>query len=117
MSRRPVHAPVDSTANLEDTVRHNRLAIVLVAAAVAPIATAAGATLEPNDREPRNLAAEAATGDVDAMRAVVQDIVDCLREKGLNPGDAEVRGASVAIGDWNPAWGSAADRATHDCAF
>jgi hypothetical protein len=90
-----------------------RLLIVLAAAALVPVAAAAAA----GDGGPRNPAAEAATGDRDAMRAVVQDVVDCLRERGFDPGDPEVRGGSVVIGDWNPGWDSPAGRATHDCTF
>ena len=85
------------------------LVLILIAVALAPIAaTAAGADsadfetpLPPDlsDVEPRNREAEAATGHIDAMRAVVQDIVDCLRAKGFHPGDPEVRGRSVLIAD------------------
>jgi hypothetical protein len=90
------------------------LALIVVAVALAPIAAA---TAGPGAGGPRNHAAEAATGDLDAMRAVVQDIVDCLRAKGFHPGDPEVRGDSVLIADWNPGWESVAGRATEDCAF
>ena len=112
------------------TRRRLPLALVLAAAVLAPIATAAtgaGArdpvpmpqgVVDTGDGAPRNRAAEAATGDIDAMRAVVQDIVDCLRAKGYHPGDPEVvHGDSVLIGDWSPGWDSAAGRATHECAF
>jgi hypothetical protein len=91
-----------------------RLALILIAVALAPIAAAAAA----DDGGPRNRAAEAATGDIDAMRAVVQDIVDCLRAQGFHPGDPQVvHGDSVLIADWNPGWDSVADRATRECAF
>ena len=118
------------------------LALALAAAGLAPIAAAApgggrdpvpmpaspggGRDLVPmpaglvdsGDSAPRNRAAEAATGDIDAMRVVVQGIVDCLRAKGYQPGDPEVvHGDSVLIGDWNPGWDSAAGRATHECSF
>jgi hypothetical protein len=109
--------------------RSLRLTLILIALATAPIATALAATgddgrpPEPateaaeEDGGPRNLAAEAASGDIEAMRAVVQDIVDCVREKGYHPGDPEVHGGAVVIGDWNPDWGSPAHDATHECAF
>jgi len=103
-----------------------RLVLILVAVALAPIAATAGTdtagsqtppTRDVGDGGPRNLDAEAATGDIDAMRAVVQDIVDCLRAKGFHPGDPEVHGDSVLIADWIHGWDSAAGRATHECAF
>ena len=110
-------------------IRALPLGLAVAAAVLAPIAaTAAGdgarepvpmpAGLVDDGDEPRNRAAEAATGDIDAMRAVVQDIVDCLRAKGYEPGDpVVVHGDSVLIGDWNPGWDSAAGRATHECTF
>jgi hypothetical protein len=104
-----------------------RLVLILMAVALALIAAAAAGadaarfetplTRHVADDGPRNLEAEAATGDIDAMRAVVQDIVDCLRANGFHPGDPEVRGESVLIGDWNPGWDSAAAHATRECAF
>ena len=119
--------------------RTHRLALIMLAAAVTPVAAAStgggGRDPRPVDLDhgaahraatdavdlmraaPRNREAEAATGDVDAMRAVVQEIVDCLRAKGFHPGDPEVHGDSVLIGDWDPGWDSVAGRATHDCAF
>jgi len=119
---------------LEDAVlpskrRAPRLALILVALGLAPIAAAASgaatgdsgtppaATVELVDEGPRNPEAEAATGDIDAMRAVVQEIVDCLRAKGFHTGDPEVSGDSVLIGGWNPEWDSAAGRATEECSF
>jgi hypothetical protein len=105
------------------------LGLAITAAVLAPIAAAASGDdvrdpvplpaglVDTGDGQPRNRAAEAATGDIGAMRAVVQDIVDCLRAKGYHPGDPEVRGDSVLIGDWNPGWDSAAGRATHECTF
>jgi hypothetical protein len=105
-----------------------RMALILMAVALAPLAAAAAGADAPGfdrplpqdlaDGGPRNRAAEAATGDIDAMREVVQDIVDCLRAQGFHPGDPEVvHGDSVIIADWSPGWDSAADRATHECAF
>jgi hypothetical protein len=100
-----------------------RLVLILIALALAPIAAAAAGADEAGVQTPptrdaaRNLDAEAATGDIDAMRAVVQDIVDCLRAKGFHPGDPEAHGDSVLIGDWIHGWDSAAGRATHECAF
>ena len=70
-----------------------------------------------SDGGPRNPAAEAASGDTEAMRAVVQDIVNCLRAKGFHPGDPQVQGSNVVIADWNPAWDSPAGRADRECAF
>jgi hypothetical protein len=66
---------------------------------------------------PRNLEAEAATGDIGRMLAVVQDAVDCLRANGYRPGDPQVQGQSVVIAGWNPPLDSAAGRATEDCSF
>ena len=60
---------------------------------------------------------EVATGDKRAMFAVIEDVVDCLRGKGLNPGDRQVQGDNVAIVDWNPGWDSAAGRSTMECSF
>jgi hypothetical protein len=102
-----------------------RLALILIVVALAPIAAAGAdaprfeAPLERDlgDGGPRNREAEAATGDIDAMAAVVQDIVDCLRAKGFRPGDPEVHGDSVLIGDWNPGWDSVGGRATQECTF
>ena len=51
------------------------------------------------------------------MFAVIEDVVDCLRGKGLNPGDRQVQGENVAIVDWNPGWDSAAGRSTMECSF
>jgi hypothetical protein len=66
---------------------------------------------------PRNLEAEAASGDIGRMLAVVQDAVDCLRANGYRPGDPQVQGQSVVIAGWNPPLDSAAGRATEDCSF
>jgi hypothetical protein len=66
---------------------------------------------------PRNPAAEAATGDTDAMLAVVQDGLRCLRAKGFQPGAPQVIGANVVTPDWNPDPDSPAGRATHECFF
>jgi hypothetical protein len=96
-------------------------AVALVAATTAADARDAGssdtASVRIQDDGPRNAAAEAATGDTDAMLAIVQDIVDCLRAEGLRPGDARVDGHNVVIADWNPALDSAAGRATRECSF
>lgn len=106
-----------------------RLVVVLAALAMgllAAVVTVAGArdsgpppaTVRTQDDQPRNPAAEAATGDTDAMLAVVQEIVDCLRDKGYDPGDPRVvRGTNVVMTGWNPAWDSAAARAEQECAL
>ena len=110
--------------------RSPRLVIVLPALAAGLLATVvpvAGAgdsgsprapTVQTQDDGPRNPAAEAATGDPEAMLAVVQDVVYCLRAKGFHPGDARVEGGTnVVIADWDPVWHSAAGRAERECAF
>ena len=98
--------------------RSIRLRLLLVALAVAlTVAAASVALAAPWDDGPRNPAAEAATGDTQAMLAVVQDVVDCLRAKGFHPGDPLVQGHNVVIADWDPAPGSAAWRADEACAF
>jgi hypothetical protein len=88
---------------------------------IAVLAAGSLATAVPgpaaHDSGPRNPAGEAATGDTEAMVAVVQAIVDCLRAKGFDPGDPEVRGENVVITDWNPAWDSPAGRADRACFF
>jgi hypothetical protein len=66
---------------------------------------------------PRNLKAEAASGAIEQMVAVVQETVDCLRAKGYSPGDPVVRGQSVVINAWNPSFESAAGQATEACSF
>jgi hypothetical protein len=119
---------------LKDTMplshrRAPRLVVVLAALAVGLLATTMTvasardrsapptASIETQDGEPRNPAAEAATGDTDAMLAVVQDMVDCLREKGFDPGDPRVVGKNVVIADWYPAWDSPAGRTDRECGF
>jgi hypothetical protein len=95
-----------------------RRAILPATAAVAVLATAgAVAGAAATSVEPRNLRAEAASGDTRAMLAVVSEWVSCLRAKGYDPGDAEVRGTNVVITDWNPGWNTPAMRAEHECAF
>jgi hypothetical protein len=101
--------------------RTPRVALVLVALAVALIAavgTAAGAR-DPGSSSSHTAqaAGEVATGDTRAMFAVVQRVVDCLRGKGLHPGDPRVHGDNVVIADWDPGWDSAAGRATEECSF
>lgn len=117
---------------------HRRLArraVVLVALSVALVATmvaVARAASPPaahphrnphanraqiTDDGPRNPAAEAATGDTQAMLAIVQAAVDCLRAKGFHPGDPQVQGQNVVIAGWAPAWDSPAGRATDACSF
>jgi hypothetical protein len=66
---------------------------------------------------PRNLKAEAASGDNQQMVAVLQEAVDCLRAKGYSPGDPMVRGRSVVIDAWNPSFDSVAGQATESCSF
>jgi len=51
------------------------------------------------------------------MLAVVQEVVDCLRSKGFDPGDPEVQGENVVIANWDPVWDSPAGRADRECAF
>jgi hypothetical protein len=109
--------------------RTTGLALSLIALAVAPtaaVATVAGgrdsaspdaANVASRDDGPRNPAAEAATGDTDAMVAVVQQGLDCLREKGFHPGDPQVSGHNVVTPDWNPAPDSPAGRVTRECFF
>jgi hypothetical protein len=80
-------------------------------AAGAPSATAV------SDSGPRNLEAEAASGDIGRMLAVVQQAVDCLRADGYRPGDPRVQGQSVVIAGWNPSLDSPAGRATDACSF
>ena len=106
-----------------------RLAVVLVALAVALIAIMAAvagardpvpsraATVPFQDDAPRNVEGEAATGDTQAMLAVVQDVVDCLTAKGFHPGDPQAQGGNVVIADWDPDWDSAAGHATEECSF
>jgi hypothetical protein len=72
---------------------------------------------QSRDDGPRSPAGEAATGDTQAMLAVVEDVVDCLRAKGFHPGDPQVQGANVVIADWDPAWDSPAGRADEECSF
>jgi hypothetical protein len=93
-----------------------RLVVLLVALAVGLLATVATGTGAPIDG-PRSPAGEAATGDREAMVAVVQDIVDCLRAKGFDPGDPEVQGKNVVVADWDPAWDSPGGRADRECSF
>jgi hypothetical protein len=109
--------------------RAHRLVVVLVALAVGlltTVATGAGArdsgsppsaAVHIQDDRPRNPEAEAATGDPNAMFAVVQDALDCLGEKGFHPGDPRVNGGNVVTPDWNPAPDSPAGRATRECFF
>jgi hypothetical protein len=103
-----------------------RLVVVLVAALPATVVTISGArepgsapaaSAQDQDVGPRNPAGEAATGDTEAMLAVVQEVVDCLRSKGLDPGDPEVQGKNVVIADWNPVWDSPDGRADRECFF
>lgn len=94
------------------------LAAVMTVASARGWGAAPAATVQVQDDGPRNSAGEAATGDTEAMLAVVQDIVDCLREKGFDPGDPRVEGGTnVVITGWNPAWDSPAARADRECAF
>lgn len=93
--------------------RASCLVAVLVAGSLATAVTGTRA----HDSGPRNPAGEAATGDTEAMVAVVQAVVDCLRSKGFDPGDPEVQGENVVIADWNPGWDSAAGRADRACFF
>lgn len=134
MSRQSAH-PSGKPRLLEDTVprsyrRAQRLVVVLVPMAVGLLATVVtGAGAREYGRPPaaaihiqdgggpRNPAAEAATGDTNAMLAVVQDALDCLREKGFHPGDPRVNGENVVTPDWNPAPDSPAGRATSECFF
>jgi hypothetical protein len=108
--------------------RTPRLLVVLAALAAGSLATAGtvtgardsgspAAAVQNQDDGPRNPVGEAATGDTDAMLAVVQAIVDCLRSKGFDPGDPEVRGKNVVIADWYPDWDSPAGRADRQCFF
>ena len=109
--------------------RAHRLVVVLVALAVGlltTVVTGAGApdsgsppsaAVHIQDDGPRNPEAQAATGDTNAMLAVVQDALDCLRENGFHPGDPRVNGQNVVTPDWNPAPDSLAGRATSDCFF
>jgi hypothetical protein len=96
-----------------------RRAILPATAAVAVLAAAGAAAgaATPSVDGPRNLRAEAASGDTQAMLAVVSEWVGCLRAKGYDPGDAEVRGTNVVITDWNPGWNTPAWHAEHECAF
>jgi hypothetical protein len=93
------------------------MTVVVAAAVVLAVALGAGAAAQVTDDGPRNPAAEAATGDTQAMLAVVQDVVDCLRVKGFHPGDPQVQGENVVIAEWDPAWESPAGRADRECAF
>lgn len=95
---------------------HPRLAVVLAAGLLATGAPTTAA-VRTQDDGPRNPAGEAATGDTDAMVAVVRAVVDCLRSKGFEPGDPEVRGKNVVIAHWNPAWDSPGGRADRECFF
>jgi hypothetical protein len=101
----------------------SRCVTILVAVAAIAVAVAFGAgvtraaSAKVADDGPRNVAGESATGDTEAMRDIVQDVVDCLRAKGFHPGDPEVRGSNVVIAGWNPDLDSAAGRADHECAF
>jgi hypothetical protein len=95
--------------------RTTGLALCLISLAVGP--TVAVATVESSYDGPRNPAAEAATGDTDAMLAVIQQGLDCLRLKGFHPGDPQVSGHNVVTPDWNPAPDSPAGRVTHECFF
>jgi len=109
--------------------RARRLVVVLAALAVGLVATVMtvthargsgsppSATVESQSDGPRNPAAEAATGDTEEMLAVVQEVVDCLRSKGFDPGDPEVQGENVVIANWDPVWDSPAGRADRECAF
>jgi hypothetical protein len=96
---------------------HRRTALALVA--LAPVLAGIGVAVAgaQDDAGPRNPAAEAASGNPPAMRAVVQDAVDCLRARGFHPGDAQIQGSNVVIADWNPPMDSAAGRATEECSF
>jgi hypothetical protein len=96
----------------------------LVVVSLATVVTVAGArdsgspTVQTQDEGPRNAGAEAATGDTEAMLAVVQDVVDCLRSRGFQPGEARVEGGTnVVIADWDPVWDSPAGAADWACAF
>jgi hypothetical protein len=81
-------------------------------------ASAAPASASPvADGGPRNLEAEAASGDVGRMIAVVRETVDCLRTNGYRPGDPQVEGQSVVIAGWNPPLDSPTGRATEACSF
>jgi hypothetical protein len=98
--------------------------VVVVLAAVVAVAGARDSgspprpTLQTEDDGSRNAAAEAATGDTEAMLAVAQDIVDCLRSRGFQPGEARVEGGTnVVIADWDPVWDSPAGAADRACAF
>lgn len=96
----------------------HRLAVVLVALAAGSLATVAtGAPIDGQDDGPRSPIGEAATGDRAAMLAVVQDVVDCLRSRGFDPGDPEAQGENVVIADWDPAWDSPGGRADRECSF
>jgi hypothetical protein len=100
--------------------RAPRLVVVLVALAaglLGTVATGAGAPIDRQDDGPRSPAGEAATGDTEAMLAVVQDGVDCLRSRGFHPGDPVVQGKNVVITDWDPVWDSPAARAERECFF
>jgi hypothetical protein len=100
--------------------RHTLVVAVLAVAfgtAAAANAVAPEGGLPTGDDGPRNLRAEAATGDTEAMRSVVQEIVTCLRAQGFHPGDAEIRGPNVVIAGWNPDMDSVAGRADQECAF
>jgi hypothetical protein len=93
------------------------VATVVTAASAGDSGAAPAASAQIHDNGPRNPAAEAATGDTDAMLAVEQDVVRCLRSKGFDPGDPYVQGENVVIADWNPVWDSAGGRADRECAF
>jgi hypothetical protein len=86
-----------------------------VAGGSTPAATPAVASAP--DTGARNLEAEAASGDVERMLAVVRKAVDCLRANGYPAGDPQVHGRSVVIAGWNPPLDSPAGRATDACSF
>jgi hypothetical protein len=97
-----------------------RLVVVLVTVAaglLATVTTSTGAPVDRRDEGPRSPVGEAATGDREAMLAVVQDVVDCLRARGFDPGDPEVQGKNVVIADWDPVWDSPGGRADRECSF
>jgi hypothetical protein len=98
-------------------LRKHRSVRLIVAVAAAMALVAARGNAQITDDGPRNPAGEAATGDTQAMLAVVQDVVDCLRAKGFHPGAPQVRGENVVISDWDPTWDSPAGRADEECAF
>jgi len=108
-------AAVVTTAGASDAARHS----LPPHKTTGPrrITQPSGAPRADQGRWARDLVEEVATGDKRAMLAVIEDVVDCLRGKGLNPGDRQVQGDNVAIVDWNPGWDSAAGRSTMECSF